>query len=75
MCWAAGRNTTREEDKAYCLLGIFDVNMPMIYGEGSGAFIRLQEEILRRTSDLSIFAWQSSNTDTQYRGILAEVSG
>jgi len=72
MSWAAKRNTTREEDKAYCLLGIFDVNMPMMYGEESRAFIRLQEEILRRTSDLSIFAWQSDNTSIQYRGILAQ---
>jgi hypothetical protein len=29
MSWAAGRETTRIEDSAYCLLGIFDVNMPM----------------------------------------------
>ncbi|KAK5659063.1 hypothetical protein OQA88_1151 [Cercophora sp. LCS_1] len=73
MSWAAERKTTREEDQAYCLLGIFNVSMPMIYGEKSRAFIRLQEEILRRTSDLSIFAWQSNNTDTQqYRGILAQ---
>jgi len=34
MLWAANRNTTREEDKAYSLLGIFDVTMPSIYGEG-----------------------------------------
>jgi len=58
MFWAAKRQTTRVEDKAYCLLGIFDVNMPMIYGEGSRAFFRLQEEILRKTTDLSIFAWR-----------------
>lgn len=72
MSWAAGRRTTREEDIAYCLLGIFDVNMPMIYGEGSRAFTRLQEEILRRTSDLSIFAWQSDSAVRQFRGLLAE---
>jgi hypothetical protein len=35
MSWAAGRETTRIEDLAYCLLGIFDVNMPLLYGEGS----------------------------------------
>ncbi|KAI5924952.1 hypothetical protein F4810DRAFT_700414 [Camillea tinctor] len=50
------RVTTREEDLAYCLLGIFDVNMPMLYGEGSKAFIRLQEEIIKSSNDLSIFA-------------------
>lgn len=71
MSWAAGRQTTRVEDMAYCLLGIFDVNMPMIYGEGSRAFIRLQEEILKKTTDLSLFAWQTKES-TAYRGILAD---
>lgn len=45
MAWAAGRSTTREEDKTYCLLGIFDVFMPLIYGEGKKASLRLNEEI------------------------------
>ena len=58
MSWAAGRKAAREEDKAYSLLGIFDVNMPLLYGEGlSKAFIRLQEEIMRRSDDQSLFAW------------------
>ncbi|KAI0661183.1 hypothetical protein C8Q70DRAFT_1052290 [Cubamyces menziesii] len=58
MSWAAGRETTRPEDRAYSLMGIFDVNMPIIYGEGGEkAFHRLQLEIIRRSSDLSIFAW------------------
>ncbi|KAI0766587.1 HET-domain-containing protein [Trametes elegans] len=57
MSWAAKRQTTREEDKAYSLLGIFGVNMPTIYGEGGNAFIRLQEEILKQVPDQSIFAW------------------
>jgi hypothetical protein len=57
MSWAARRVTTREEDIAYCLLGIFDVNMPLLYGEGTRAFRRLQEEILRRSEDLSLLAW------------------
>jgi hypothetical protein len=55
MSWAADRNTTRVEDKAYCLLGLFNVNMPMIYGEGATAFIRLQEAILNKMTDLSLF--------------------
>ncbi|PMD17299.1 hypothetical protein NA56DRAFT_681188 [Hyaloscypha hepaticicola] len=38
-----------------CLLGIFDVNMPLIYGEGCKAFLRLQEEIIKTTHDLTIF--------------------
>jgi hypothetical protein len=57
MSWAASRTTTRKEDMAYCLLGIFDVNMPLLYGEGDKAFVRLQEEIIRQSGDLSIFAW------------------
>jgi hypothetical protein len=57
MSWAAGRETTREEDIAYCLLGLFEVNMPLIYGEGARAFIRLQEEIIKETDGQSLFAW------------------
>ncbi|KIX97824.1 uncharacterized protein Z520_06602 [Fonsecaea multimorphosa CBS 102226] len=57
MAWASSRITTRKEDIAYSLLGIFDVNMPMLYGEGTKAFMRLQEEIIKRDSDHSVFAW------------------
>ncbi|KAI0776919.1 heterokaryon incompatibility protein-domain-containing protein [Trametes elegans] len=57
MSWAANRKTTRVEDEAYCLMGIFGVNLPTIYGEGREAFVRLQEEILRRTPDRTLLAW------------------
>ncbi|KAI0828041.1 heterokaryon incompatibility protein-domain-containing protein [Trametes gibbosa] len=57
MSWAAGRQTTRIEDGAYSLLGIFGVHMAPIYGEGENAFLRLQEEILRTVPDQTIFAW------------------
>ncbi|VUC35038.1 unnamed protein product [Clonostachys rosea] len=57
MSWAASRRTTRIEDQAYCLLGIFDVNMPLMYGEGDKAFIRLQEEIMKSSDDETILAW------------------
>ncbi|KAN0089600.1 HET domain containing protein [Hyaloscypha variabilis] len=57
MCWASRRETTRIEDEAYSLQGIFDVHMPMLYGEGGHAFIRLQEEIIKRSTDHTIFAW------------------
>jgi hypothetical protein len=40
MSWAAGRQTTRVEDRAYSLMGIFGVFMPTIYGEGAHAFTR-----------------------------------
>ncbi|PIL35327.1 hypothetical protein GSI_02052 [Ganoderma sinense ZZ0214-1] len=56
MSWAADRVTTRVEDRAYSLLGIFDLNMPTLYGEGERAFRRLQEEILRRIPDQTLFA-------------------
>ena len=60
MSWASNRSTTRAEDIAYCLLGIFDVNMPLLYGEGHKAFLRLQKHILEEEDDESIFAWTSS---------------
>ena len=63
MSWAADRQTTRREDVAYCLMGIFDVNMPLLYGEGDKAFIRLQEEILKESADTSILAWDASDKD------------
>ncbi|KAI3551002.1 hypothetical protein CSPX01_01497 [Colletotrichum filicis] len=75
MSWAASRKTKHVEDRAYCLLGIFDINMPMIYGEGSNAFRRLQEEISRETNDLSLFAWKGPPQGTvgsqMSRGIFA----
>lgn len=57
MSWAAKRQTSRLEDSAYCLLGLFDISMPMLYGEGEKAFLRLQLEIIRSSDDESIFAW------------------
>ena len=73
MSWAATRETTRREDLAYCLLGIFDVNMPMLYGEGEKAFVRLQEEILKGSNDMTIFCWASQElAATSHRGIFAK---
>lgn len=73
MSWAAGRVTTRPEDMAYCLLGIFDVNMPMLYGEGGlKAFLRLQEEIMKKSDDQSLFAWRKQEESySSYTGLLA----
>jgi hypothetical protein len=58
MSWASSRITSRPEDIAYCLLGLFDVNMPLLYGEGRKAFTRLQLEIIKKSDDESIFAWR-----------------
>jgi hypothetical protein len=74
MSWAANRSTTRQEELAYCLLGIFNVNMPLLYGEGQNAFIRLQEEIIKETNDLTLFAWVKNSSvmpQQQTHGILA----
>ena len=57
ISWAANRTTTRMEDRAYSLMGLLDVNMPMLYGEGKKAFHRLQLEIIHSSNDQSIFAW------------------
>ncbi|EDO64980.2 HET-domain-containing protein [Neurospora crassa] len=57
MSWAASRQTTRVEDQAYCLLGLFDIHMPMLYGEGRKAFVRLQQEIMKSTDDCTLLAW------------------
>lgn len=73
MSWASNRKTTRAEDMAYCLMGIFDVNMPLLYGEGGPkAFQRLQEEIIKHTDDQSIFHWRDLGADrSAFRGLLA----
>jgi hypothetical protein len=54
--WAAERETKKKEDKAYCLLGIFNVFIPLIYGEGDHAFTRLEEEIKKRSGQKSTTA-------------------
>ncbi|KAK1749489.1 heterokaryon incompatibility protein-domain-containing protein [Echria macrotheca] len=72
MSWASRRKTTRIEDMAYCLMGIFDINMPLLYGEGMKAFARLQEEIIKQTDDHTIFYWRDPNARPScFRGLLA----
>ncbi|KAJ4291646.1 hypothetical protein N0V90_009541 [Kalmusia sp. IMI 367209] len=74
MSWAARRQTTRIEDMSYCLLGIFEVNMPLIYGEGTRAFRRLQEEIIRRNNDMTIFGWNLPKHDSSEHGFMGIVA-
>ena len=59
MSWMANRTTSKVEDTAYALLGLFGVRMPTDYGEGPAAFIRLQETLIEKYEDQdeSIFAW------------------
>jgi hypothetical protein len=74
MSWAANRETTRIEDQAYSLLGLFNVNIPLLYGEGARAFIRLQEEIMKTSADESLFAWVVNPPGTRpahFQGLLA----
>ena len=66
MSWASKRETSREEDQAYSLLGIFGISMPLLYGEGKKAFHRLQLQILSESNDRSIFAWATTDTYKSY---------
>ncbi|KAF5343223.1 hypothetical protein D9758_013395 [Tetrapyrgos nigripes] len=74
MSWAASRETTRAEDQAYSLMGMFGVSMPPIYGEGGAkAFMRLQQEIIKISDDRSIFAWVAASSEhDENRGLLAK---
>jgi hypothetical protein len=73
MSWASKRETTRLEDQAYSLLGIFGVHMPLLYGEGEIAFFRLQQQITGNSDDESIFAWVCDEApDDKPFGMLAE---
>jgi hypothetical protein len=69
MVWASARKTTRIEDKAYCLIGIFDVSLSIAYGEGTMAFHRLQLEIMQRSDDKGLFAWRGQ--PSAYNSMLA----
>jgi len=72
--WASKRATARKEDIDYSLMGLFGIHMPILYGEGSTAFLRLQTEILKLSDDESIFAWLSEDwrMDTyMHNGLLA----
>jgi hypothetical protein len=57
MDWMSRRKTSRLEDIAYCMLGLFDINKPLIYGEGQNAFLRLQQEIISQGTDETFLLW------------------
>ncbi|KAK0665433.1 putative vegetative incompatibility protein HET [Cercophora samala] len=74
MSWASSRETSRIEDQAYCLLGIFGIHIPLIYGEGSRSFRRLQEEIIKSTGDMTNLAWgfgTPGNTNKSFQPLFA----
>ncbi|KAJ5617866.1 HET domain protein [Penicillium hordei] len=57
--WASQRQTTLVEDRAYSLFGLFGINMPLVYGEGDRAFLRLQQELIRKYDDASLLLWEA----------------
>ncbi|SMR53363.1 unnamed protein product [Zymoseptoria tritici ST99CH_3D1] len=75
LSWAAGRRTTRIEDQAYCLLGLFGIHMPLLYGEGDKAFERLQLQILMKCPDDSILAWDPKTDEEGTLDDLTAVAG
>ena len=72
MSWAANRMTTQVEDRAYSLMGLLDMNMPMLYGEGKKAFHCLQLEIIRTSNNQSIFVWGCNTIMVWTGSILAD---
>ncbi|KAI1377697.1 heterokaryon incompatibility protein-domain-containing protein [Hypoxylon crocopeplum] len=71
LSWARSRQTTKLEDRAYCLLGLLGVSMPLIYGEGKEAFRRLQRELIMISTDETIFAWSSWEATSYVDTVLA----
>ncbi|KAG2089238.1 WD40-repeat-containing domain protein [Suillus discolor] len=62
--WASNRYTTREEDIAYSLFGIFDINLPVIYGEKrQKALGRLLQEIIAHSGDITALDWVGQSSD------------
>jgi len=73
MSWMVYRSTSRPEDMAYALLGLFNVTMPLLYGEGGyNAFIRLQEVCLKGNEDHSLFLWSPRERQEGTRGLLSD---
>jgi hypothetical protein len=71
MSWSSSRETLRLEDVAYSLMGLFGVHMPLLYGEGGQAFMRLQLEIMKISDDESLFAWADTSIPPHGGSILA----
>ncbi|KAH7408549.1 heterokaryon incompatibility protein-domain-containing protein [Phaeosphaeria sp. MPI-PUGE-AT-0046c] len=74
MSWMAGRTTTRQEDIAYGMLGLFGITMTPQYGEGQYAFLRLQHELLSKTTDESLFAWKMPDPNVGAKFVITSSS-
>ena len=56
--WASTRCTTRQEDIAYSLFGVFGLHLPVMYGESADYSLgRLLAEVISRSGDTSILDW------------------
>ncbi|KAF8555403.1 hypothetical protein OG21DRAFT_1496267 [Imleria badia] len=71
---ASTRQTTREEDIAYCLFGIFNVALPIIYGEGNQSVGRLLEHILTRSDNVTLLAWIGGSSGSQHSYLPADLT-
>lgn len=62
------------EDTAYCLMGLLDINVPLLYGEGEKAFIRHQDETMKDMDDQTLFLWETDNMSPHMppQGLLAQ---
>lgn len=65
LSWSSGRETTKVEDEAYCLLGLFGIQMPLQYGEGRKAFKRFQQELMKKFDDETLFAWRKGKDSSE----------
>lgn len=63
MTWSAKRKTTRMEDRAYALLGLFNITIPIAYGEGHRAFYRLMVALANECRTPAFFAWAGRHSD------------
>ncbi|KAG2127929.1 uncharacterized protein EDB93DRAFT_181708 [Suillus bovinus] len=62
--WASKRVTTLQEDIAYSLFGIFDIHLPVIYGEKKqNALGRLLQEIVAQSGDISALDWVGQSSE------------
>ncbi|KAI9571626.1 hypothetical protein HD554DRAFT_1798465 [Boletus coccyginus] len=71
---ASRRRTTREEDMAYSLFGIFNVAIPVIYGEGNQAVGRLLEYILTRSDNVTLLSWTGRCSSSQHSYLPADLT-
>ena len=72
MSRVSDRETSREGGRVYCLIGIFDITMPKLYGEGSKTFLRLRKEIIGKPPGISLFPCKANlDVNQEYTRVLA----